>query len=95
MKQTNRVLEIIGTIFMGAVVGGTIGILYSKCKNSNKYTKLLSNFNEHQQDVEVEVYKQIDGLRSRASLMENVIRDKQKMEEITNEIKQKMARENV
>ena len=92
MKNTNKIFEIIGAVFMGAVVGGTIGILYSKCKHNN--TKLLPNFKEPQQDVEVEVYRQINALRSKATLMENVIRDKQKMEEITNEIKQKMAREN-
>ena len=92
MKNTNNILEIIGAVFMGAVVGGTIGILYSKC--NNKYTKLLPNFKEPQQDVEVEVCRQINALRSKATLMENVIRDKQKLEEITNGIKQKMAREN-
>ena len=91
MKKINNTNNILLALFAGTVAGGLLGMLCSRGIQQKRYSKLIENSKDLADDIKQKMEHQIIALRSKAEVIENVIRDKERMEIITNNIKQKLA----
>ena len=91
MKKIDNTTPVLIALIAGTVAGGIIGMLCNKGIQRNRYAKLVANTESLADELKTKMQTEIVALRSKAEVIENVIRDKERMEAITNGIKQKLA----
>ena len=87
METSNNTFKVIGALFVGALVGATIGVLFAPEKGSKTRKKLIGGAKDLAEDLKNKVNDEIDALKNKAQELEEMAEEK--LSSLKNGVKEK------
>lgn len=87
MQDSNNVSKMIGSLLVGAITGAAIGVLFAPSKGSKTRHRLMNGAKDMADEMTTKLKDEVAALRHKADEMERAAKDK--MHDMTNQLKQK------
>ncbi len=85
MENLNGTGKIIGALFLGALVGGALGVLFAPEKGSKTRSSIAEGAKDFASDLKKKIKEEADALRRKAEELEDMVEDE--VEDVTDNIK--------
>ena len=76
MESSNNTLKVVGALFVGALVGGALGVLFAPDKGSKTRNKIVGGAKDLAEDLKNKLKDEIDALRNKAQELEDIAEEK-------------------
>ena len=76
MESSNNTLKVVGALFVGALVGATLGVLFAPDKGSKTRNKIVGGAKDLAEDLKNKLKDEIDALRNKAQELEDIAEEK-------------------
>ena len=86
MENLNGTGKIIGALFLGALIGGALGVLFAPEKGSKTRRDIAEGAKDLTSDIKKKIKEEVDALRKKAERLEDLV-EEQEVEDVTINIK--------
>lgn len=85
MENLNGTGKIISALFLGALVGAALGVLFAPEKGSTTRSNIAEGAKDLTSDIKKKIKEEVDALRKKAERLEDLVEED--VEDLTNNIK--------
>lgn len=85
MENLNGTGKILGALFLGALIGGALGVLFAPEKGSTTRSNIVEGAKDLASDLKKKMKEEANALRKKAEELEDLAEDK--VEDVTDNIK--------
>ena len=76
MENSNSTIKVVGALFVGALVGTALGILFAPDKGCKTRSKIIGGAKDLAEDLKNKMKDEIDALRNKAQELETLAEEK-------------------